>query len=81
VIGTPIPACESEPISQEQQNRNMAEFLGVIAGALHLPSERVVCLGGNTVIYADKRIANNKVRGTEPAAREIRASPPHTEQN
>lgn len=28
VIGTPIPACESAPVSREQQKRNMAEFLG-----------------------------------------------------
>jgi len=27
VIGTPIPADQSEPISREQQNRNLCEFL------------------------------------------------------
>ena len=27
VIGTPIPASESEPISREEQNRNLAGFL------------------------------------------------------
>ena len=31
VIGTPIPACESEPISREEQNRNLGEFLLAIA--------------------------------------------------
>jgi hypothetical protein len=31
VIGTPIPACESDPISREEQARNMAEFLVGIA--------------------------------------------------
>ncbi len=31
VIGRPIPACESDPISREEQARNMAEFLGSIS--------------------------------------------------
>ena len=31
VIGTPIPACESDPISRDQQKQNMAEFLGDVA--------------------------------------------------
>ena len=33
VIGRPIPACESDPISREEQARNMAEFLGGISAA------------------------------------------------
>ncbi|HUX02755.1 MAG: hypothetical protein WBD75_02335 [Phycisphaerae bacterium] len=32
VIGTPIPASESEPVSREEQNRNMARFLCELAG-------------------------------------------------
>jgi hypothetical protein len=32
VIGTPIPASESEPVSREEQGRNMAKFLCEIAG-------------------------------------------------
>jgi hypothetical protein len=31
VIGRPIPACESDPISREQQDRNMVEFLGSLS--------------------------------------------------
>jgi hypothetical protein len=36
VIGTPIPASESEPISREEQNRNMAEFLSQMAREVSL---------------------------------------------
>ena len=31
VIGTPIPACECEPVSREEQNRNLAGFLCELA--------------------------------------------------
>jgi len=41
VIGTPIPACESDPISREQQKRNMAEFLATWRPEMNLPPERV----------------------------------------
>ena len=36
VIGTPIPASESEPVSREEQNRNMAEFLVQMARKVSL---------------------------------------------
>jgi hypothetical protein len=36
VIGTPIPASESEPVSREEQNRNMAEFLVQMAREVRL---------------------------------------------
>ena len=36
VIGTPIPASESEPVSREEQNRNMAAFLVQIAREVSL---------------------------------------------
>jgi len=32
VLGTPIPASESEPVSREEQGRNMAKFLCELAG-------------------------------------------------
>jgi len=32
VIGTPIPASETEPVSREEQGRNMANFLCELAG-------------------------------------------------
>ena len=34
VIGKPIPACESDPISREQQQQNMAGFLAGISQAI-----------------------------------------------
>jgi len=45
VIGKPIPACESEPVSREAQAENMASFLGGLAQDMNLPPERVVCVG------------------------------------
>jgi hypothetical protein len=76
VIGTPIPARESDPISRDQQNRNMAEFLGTMATELNLPKEHVVCISGNTVIQADKRTAKKKVRGMKLLTQEIRKKLP-----
>jgi len=76
VIGTPIPACESDPISRQQQSQNMAEFLGSLAADLNLPAERVVCLSGKTVIQADKRPTNKKVRGMKLLTKEIRRKLP-----
>jgi hypothetical protein len=49
VIGTPIPACESDPVSREKQERNMAAFLGGMAQELGLPPERTACVGAATV--------------------------------
>jgi len=49
VIGTPIPACESDPVSREKQQQNMAAFLGGMAQELGLPPERTICVGAATV--------------------------------
>jgi len=76
VIGTPIPACESDPISREQQSQNMAEFLGNLATDLNLPAERAVCISGSTVIQAGKRPTNKKVRGMTLLTKEIRGKLP-----
>ena len=76
VIGTPVPATESDPVSREQQNRNMAEFLGGLARELDLPAERAICVGGATVVKADKRVANNKVRGMKLLPCKIREKLP-----
>ena len=76
VIGTPIPAIESDPISREEQNRNMSEFLGSLAREMNIPEERVVCVGGDTVVKADKRAANNKIRGMKLLTQEIRKKLP-----
>jgi hypothetical protein len=76
VIGTPIPAIESDPISREDQNRNMSEFLGSLAQEMNIPEERAVCIGGDTVVKADKRAANNKIRGMKLLTKEIRRKLP-----
>jgi len=76
VIGRPIPVCESDPISREQQQRNMAEFLGAVAAEVNLPEERAVCISGSNVIVADKKAANNKIRGMKLLTQEIRKNLP-----
>jgi hypothetical protein len=76
VIGKPIPACESDPISRDDQNRNMAGFLGGLAQELNIPNERAICVGGDTVVKADKRAANNKIRGMKLLPDEIRKKLP-----
>ena len=76
VIGTPIPAIESDPISRKQQNRNMAEFLGGLARAINLPAERAICVGGATVVKADKRATHNKIRGMKLLPCKIREKLP-----
>jgi hypothetical protein len=37
VIGKPIPACESDPVSREEQQRNMAEFLSGLCRETQCP--------------------------------------------
>ncbi len=76
VIGTPIPAIESDPISREQQSQNMAEFLGGLAAELNIPSEHAICVGDKTVVKASKRTMNNKIRGMKLLTKEIRKKLP-----
>ena len=77
VIGTPIPACESDPISRDQQKQNMAEFLGAVAADANLPAERAVCLSGDSVIVADNWAGGKKkVRGMKLLTKEIRGKLP-----
>ena len=76
VIGTPIPAIESDPISRDEQSRNMAEFLGGLAQELNIPEEHAICIGGNKVVKASKRTANNKIRGMKLLTQEIRKKLP-----
>ncbi|MHC4070493.1 MAG: DUF2958 domain-containing protein [Planctomycetota bacterium] len=72
VIGTPIPAIESDPISRKEQRRNMAEFLCSIAQEMDIPQENVICVGSETVTTAKKRAANNRVRGMKLLPYKIR---------
>ena len=76
LLTPPIPAIESDPISREQQNRNMAAFLGSLAREMNIPAEHVICVGGDTVVKTDKRAANNKIRGMKLLPKEIRGKLP-----
>jgi hypothetical protein len=76
VIGTPIPAIESDPIAREEQNRNMAEFLGELAQEMNIPQENAMCIGSETVVTANKSAANNKIRGMKLLTQEIRRKLP-----
>ena len=76
VIGRPIPAIESDPISRKEQNRNMAAFLGSLAQEMNIPTERAICISGETVVKANKRAANNKIRGMKLLTEEIRRKLP-----
>ena len=72
----PIPVCESDPISREQQNRNMAEFLAGLAEAANIPAENAVCLGGSTVVKANKKTTGNKICGMKLLTQEIKKKLP-----
>lgn len=48
VIGKPIPAMESFPISRQKQHENMTKFLGGMAQELGLPAANCICVGVNT---------------------------------
>ena len=72
VIGTPIPAIESDPISRKEQRRNMTEFLGSLAQEINIPQEHAICVGNDTIVTADKRAANNKIRGMKLLPSKIR---------
>jgi hypothetical protein len=76
VVGSPIPICESDPISREQQGRNMGQFLASLTQAANMPAENAVCVGGKTVIKASKRAMNNKIRGMKLLTQEIRKKLP-----
>lgn len=47
IVGRPIPACESDPVSREEQDSKMGRFLSGMARELHLPPNRVVRIGGH----------------------------------
>ncbi|MBC8218086.1 MAG: hypothetical protein H8E73_06435 [Planctomycetes bacterium] len=72
VIGTPIPAIESDPISRKEQRRNMAEFLGSVAREMNIPRENAICIGSEAVATANKRAANNRIRGMKLLPHKIR---------
>ena len=55
VIGRPIPACESDPISRERQQQNMAKFLTEISQASGVTAIQV---GGHGPIASDPRFSH-----------------------
>ncbi len=76
ILTPPIPVCESDPISRVEQNQNMAKFLGGLAEAVNIPEENVICVGGDTIVKANKRTANNKIRGMKLLPKELREKLP-----
>ena len=49
IIGTPIPACESDPVSREKQQQNMVAFLGGMAQELGSTPGPMTGVGAATV--------------------------------
>ena len=45
VIGNLLPWTQQQPVSREQQVKNMGKFLGDIARAVNLPPEKAICPG------------------------------------
>jgi hypothetical protein len=78
IIGTPIPAAESFPISREQQNQNMANFMAEMATELGVPQDNVICAGDQSVAQMIKRGANDRIRGMKLFPEEIRRMLPPT---
>ena len=64
VIGTPIPTCESDPISRRQQAENMAHFLSGVATELGISEKQAVCTGHTMAVERAKKVAaNDRLRG------------------
>jgi hypothetical protein len=77
VVGTPIPALESDPVSRKEQAQNMAGFLCGLAADLGLPENCAVAVGETAAVErAKKIIANDKLRGMKLLPQEIRETLP-----
>jgi hypothetical protein len=77
VVGTPIPALESYPVSRKEQAHNMAGFLCGLAADLGLPENCAVAVGETVAVErAKKVIANDKLRGMKLLPKEIRETLP-----
>jgi hypothetical protein len=77
VVGTPIPALESDPVSRKVQAQNMAGFLCGLAADLGLPENCAVAVGETAAVErAKKVIANDKLRGMKLLPQEIREKLP-----
>lgn len=60
VIGQPIPACESDPVSREKQEQNMARFLGSLMQKAGSPSGGTTGAGAATVTKPGQESAGEK---------------------
>jgi hypothetical protein len=72
VIGTPIPAAESFPISRQQQSENMARFLSNLASGLGIHQDQALCVGDHEASAIARRNANDRIRGIKLLPKEIR---------
>jgi hypothetical protein len=72
VIGNPIPAAESFPVSRQQQSQNMARFLSNLASDLGMHQEQVLCVGDKTASAMTRRHANDQIRGMKLLPQKIR---------
>jgi hypothetical protein len=75
VIGEPMPAMESFPISREQQSSNMAGFLGQIAQELNLSADQAICVG-MTSSKSSRQGTNGNGPGMKLLTEEIRKQLP-----
>ena len=55
VIGKPIPACESDPISRDEQAENMAGFLTGLACAMNVPA---IAVGNGDPLVSDPKFSH-----------------------
>ncbi len=76
VVGMPIPACESDPISRDEQEHNMAEFVSDFAAQLNVAKGNVVGAGAGTVTQPAERTARTRVPGHQLLTQEIRKELP-----
>ena len=73
VIGQLLPWEQWEPISREEQMRNMSEFMGQVVQEFNVPAEHSVCVDPNTT---DSSQAAAKVPGMKLMTEELRKQLP-----
>lgn len=62
IIGRPIPACESDPISREEQRANMMGFLASLSNAMQVPA---VVTDSRGILVSDPAFSHWVVVGNE----------------
>lgn len=67
LLTVPIPFCQLEPASRQQQSQNITEFLRKVAHAMKIPPEKAIFVDGNQIVRA-----NDKIPGMKLLPREIR---------